>query len=63
MSLYHNNPNFKRLHEKISLYHNNPEKSSTVKEFMHYILVIYCLENVHLIQQKICLIVIEVNTV
>ena len=46
------------LLERIDTYHNNPEKLSTTKINI-YLLVIHCLNNVHLIYQKISLIVIE----
>ena len=49
--------------EKRSTYHNNPEKSSTSKINKHTPPVIPCFHIVHLIQQKICLIVIELKTV
>ena len=50
------------LLEKMNTCHNNPEKSSTTKINKHlYKLVIHCLHIVHLIQQKISLIVIEVR--
>ena len=48
------------LLEKMNTCHNNPEKSSTTKINIHH-LVIHCLHNVHLIQQKISLIIIEVK--
>ena len=41
--------------------YNNPEKSSINKMKSIYPLVIHCLHNVHLIQQKISLIVIGVK--
>ena len=41
--------------------YNNPEKSSITKMKSIYPLVIHCLHNVYLIQQKISLIVIGVK--
>ena len=58
LSPYHDNPDLKRLLEKIC-----PEKSYTEKNMCIYFLVIHCLHNFHLFQQKISLIVIEVKTV
>ena len=47
------------LLEKMNTCHNNPEKSSTTKMNKHHHLVIHYLRTVHLIQQKISLIIIE----
>ena len=50
------------LLEKMNTCHNNPKKSSTTKinlVIQQHHLVIHCLHNVHLIQQKISLIIIE----
>ena len=49
------------LLEKINTCHNNPEKSSTTKKVIIYHLVVHCLHTVHLIQQKISLIFLEVR--
>ena len=49
--------------EKIPSYQNDSEKSYTEKNISTHPLVIHCLHNVHLIQQKICLTVMEVKTV
>ena len=45
------------LLEKTNTCNNNPEKSSTKK------IIIHCLHTVHFIQQKMCLIIIEVKIV
>ena len=50
------------LLEKIDTYHNNPEKSSTTKKISIKPLVIYCLHIVHLMLQKISLVIIETKT-
>ena len=52
-----------RLLEKVNTCHNNPEKLSTTKINKHTHLVIHCLYIVHLIEQKISLIIIEVKIV
>ena len=44
-------PDVETLLEKMSTCHDNPEKSSTTKISIH--LVIYCLQNVHLMLQKL----------
>ena len=49
--------------KKISTCYNNPEKSPSAKINKHTPSVIYCLQVVHLIQQKTNLIVKEVKTV
>ena len=51
------------LLEKMNICHNNPEKSSTTYINKHEYLVIHCLHTVHLIQQKISLIIIEAKIV
>ena len=51
------------LLKKMNTCHNNPEKPSTTKLKKTHHLVIHCLLNVHLIQQKISLIIIEVKIV
>ena len=52
------------LLEKTNTCYNNPEKSSTAKINKHtHHLVIHCLRTVHLTQQKISLIIIEVKIV
>ena len=51
------------LFEKMSTCYNNSEKSSTTKTINTHHLVIHCLHTVHLIQQKISLIVTEVEIV
>ena len=50
------------LLKKIWTCHNNPEKSSATKINI-LLLVIHCLHIVHLMLQKIRLVVIEVKTV
>ena len=50
------------LLEKMNACHNSPEKSSTTK-INRYHLVIHCLHTVHLIEQKISSIIIEVKIV
>ena len=50
------------LLEKMNTCHNDPEKSSATKISTQF-LVIHYLHNVHLIQQKIGLIIIEVKIV
>ena len=52
----------KSLLEKMNTCHNNPKKSSTTKINIH-LLVIHCLHTIHLIQQKINLIIIVVKIV
>ena len=49
------------LLEKMNTCHNNPEESSTTKINKHTPLVVHCLHTIHLIQQKISLIIIEVK--
>ena len=49
------------LLEKMNTCHNNPEKSSTTKINKHTPYSYSLLHNVHLIQQKISLIIIEVK--
>ena len=51
------------LLEKMNTCHNNLEKSSTTKINKHASLVIHYLHTVHLMKQKICLIMIEVKIV
>ena len=51
------------LLEKINTCHNNPEISSTTKKINMHHLVIHCLHTVHLIQEKISLIIIGVKIV
>ena len=51
------------LLEKINTCRNNPKKSSTTEINKHAPSVSHCLHNVHLIQQKINLIIIEVKIV
>ena len=51
------------LLEKMDTCHNNPEKSSTTKINKNTPSVIHCLHTVHLIQQKISLIIIEAKIV
>ena len=51
------------LLEKMSTCHNNPTKSSTTKKINTQFLVIHCLQNAHLMLQKISQIVIEVKAV
>ena len=51
------------LLEKMNTCHNNLEKSSTTKINNIHHLVIHCLHSVHLIQQKISLIIIGVKIV
>ena len=51
------------LLEKMNTCHNNSKKSSATKINKIQVLVIHCLQIVHLIQQKIKLIVIEIQTV
>ena len=51
------------LLEKISTCHNNLEKSSTPKIKEHTPQIIHCLYIVHLIQQKIKLIITEAKIV
>ena len=54
--------NLKSFLEKMNTCHNNPKKSSTTKISV-CLLVIYCLHTVHLIQQKIVLVIIEAKIV
>ena len=49
------------LLENMNTCHNNPEKSTTTKINKHTL--IHCLHTVHLIQQIISLIIIEVKIV
>ena len=56
-------PDFESFLEKMNACYNNPEKSSTTKINNIYHLVIHCLHTVHLIQQKISLIIIETKIV
>ena len=49
--------------EKMNTCHKYPEKSSTTKINKHTSLVIRCLHTVHLIQQKISLIIVSAKTV
>ena len=51
------------LLEKMNTCHNNSEKSSTTKINKHRPSGYHCLHTVHLIQQKISLIIIEVKIV
>ena len=55
------------LLEKMSTCHNNPKTSSTTKINNHlqkkHLLVTHCLHIVHLMQQKVSLVYIEVKTV
>ena len=53
--------NLESLLEKMNTCHNNPEKSSMTKINKIHHLVIDCLQTVHLIQQKISSIIIEVK--
>ena len=48
---------------KMNTCHNNPEKSSITKKINTHPLVMHCLHTVHLIQQKINLIITEVKIV
>ena len=57
-------PDLESLLEKMSTCHKNPEKSPTTKiQINIQLLVMHCLQNVHLIKQKIRFIVVEVKTV
>ena len=49
------------LLEKISTCYNNPEESSTTEISKHTPSVIHCLHIVHLMKQKISLIITEVK--
>ena len=51
------------LDDKMHSCQNNFEKSYTEKKLRIHLLVIHCLLNVHLVQQKTNLIAMEVNTV
>ena len=53
--------NLEFLPEKINTCHNNPEKLSTIKINKHTPSGYYCLHMVHLIQQKVSLIITELE--
>ena len=55
MSPYLNNHDLESLLERMILYQNDPDKSYTEKNTSIHPLIVHCLHNVHLIQQKISL--------